>query len=509
MSYKQSPDRRHSLLEVSQSSRWRPRSASMGMVDPNNFLTNSEGGKRRASPSPCTTPCFVSPRMAFSTQFSYDSPIQILTSSSSGVLSPRSVSKFKRRCSLRSLPHCCKMFLILLFFVIASGLFIHRTIHDHKRSVSVLTLDDTCHYDNPDCQDLDDDIIHDHPSLKRFMRSVQQPTHYHVLTPDLNTSQLETEYEQQVISLALQSEDSNSVHRQGGTLQMSSEELLLQMDNEIQNPADNHWLPEHQEQSHKMQRITVQGQYREDLQGQQYATQDNGLQTPYYIQGENGDQPHPIQDTIPQLQQYSLEASFLQQNNMQGYGNVQPNAGQEHAAAEHQYERQHFDQSIMQEHWPEGHATQADLVNRLPHNKYAQYSNPEQQQMLPYIEHGEQQHRLGQQWISPERREAKIHFQQGPVAGQHPSHTQSVYKDQPRQAKLQQRRNSGHPGEGLPRRPHEKPLSNRKLKQGPLRPRPRDTSMREPKVGHIEGMGVQRERLPPGVNPRRYRFSEL
>lgn len=61
----------------------------------------SVGRDRLPPTTPCITPCFVSPRMAFTTQFSYDSPIQIITSTGSDMLKP--VAKWRVRWPCRSL----------------------------------------------------------------------------------------------------------------------------------------------------------------------------------------------------------------------------------------------------------------------------------------------------------------------------------------------------------------------------------------------------------------------
>ncbi|XP_050723391.1 trichohyalin-like isoform X2 [Eriocheir sinensis] len=91
------PNRRYSLLEVSGgASRLRPRSSSTSVVTVTEATPELRTvGDRRPPPTPGYTPCFVSPRLAFSTQFNYDSPIQILTCRSNNVLKP--VSKWTSR----------------------------------------------------------------------------------------------------------------------------------------------------------------------------------------------------------------------------------------------------------------------------------------------------------------------------------------------------------------------------------------------------------------------------
>ncbi|KAK3853771.1 hypothetical protein Pcinc_039705 [Petrolisthes cinctipes] len=114
-----SPGRRCSLLlPPSEYSTCRPRSSSASVVDMKNFSPALTVSYRGAPHKPsCATPCFVSPRMAFTTQFSYDSPIQILTSS------PRSMPRIR---GLRKLSPRLKLLMSGLLLSLALVLYIFR-----------------------------------------------------------------------------------------------------------------------------------------------------------------------------------------------------------------------------------------------------------------------------------------------------------------------------------------------------------------------------------------------
>lgn len=353
------------------------------------------------------------------------------------------------------------------------------------------------------------------------MRSVKQPPHFHVLTSDLDDPEVRADDEQQLLSQLFQSEEIEAGHIQEGTPQeLPTEELLEELE-----PLHNHWMPEHTEQSHKMQRLTIQGQYTEDLQHdnavqtlQQDTIQNSGPQSHNYLQGEyNPVQPYNTQgEPSPQMQQYNIEINYpVGQYNMQDHGSVQQNI-KEQTATEQQYSRENSNQPIMQENWPEVRAIQGELMNLVPQQNYAGYGNREQQ-ILQNLEHNEQQHILGQEWVAPgqgKRQAGEVLHRQESVNPQHQGGPRVHHHHQPRPAQLQQRRNSGEPGEARLRRPQDKtPQQNsRKLRQGPLKPKPRDAGKREQKPGRAEDRGGSRgygQRLPPGVNPNRYRLSEL
>lgn len=167
-------ERRRSLNNLGVSESLRPRSASTGVIEVSpltrGFSTNPRGP---------ATPCFVSPRMAFSTQFNFDSPIQVLTSSSPGVFRPMAVPSLPGRCSLKRLPHRCKILLCIILLSFAGSLYLVRKLSDGSGSRDC-NIDNTC-----------DDPIHEHPSLKRFLGAVNKQPHYHSLTQDLENPNIE------------------------------------------------------------------------------------------------------------------------------------------------------------------------------------------------------------------------------------------------------------------------------------------------------------------------------
>ncbi|KAK8399535.1 hypothetical protein O3P69_003539 [Scylla paramamosain] len=121
-----SSGRRYSFLDLSSgSASLRPRSSSTSVltVTESTPQLRSPADYRRPPPTPCTTPCFISPRMAFTTQFGYDSPIQIITCGGSNVLKPI-VKRFwlgPLLCSKKGL-----LFVTLLTIGIVSFLLLNR-----------------------------------------------------------------------------------------------------------------------------------------------------------------------------------------------------------------------------------------------------------------------------------------------------------------------------------------------------------------------------------------------
>ncbi|KAK7063142.1 hypothetical protein SK128_014479 [Halocaridina rubra] len=163
--------RRASWNLLSTSDSYRPRSASAS------FLSNSANRSViNSSHRAPATPCFVSPRMAFSTQFDYDSPIQVLTSSSPCVFKPMSLKRWSSPCSLKRLTPHCKALLILLLLSLAASLYFIRNSRE-SRDHSVPCSDYSC-----------DDVIHGHP---RFFGSVTPPPSYHTLSDDLDNPSVE------------------------------------------------------------------------------------------------------------------------------------------------------------------------------------------------------------------------------------------------------------------------------------------------------------------------------
>ncbi|XP_068216467.1 uncharacterized protein [Palaemon carinicauda] len=163
--------RRSSMSHLSTNEKWRPRSASTGVIEVSP-VTNFYSQRGPA------TPCFVSPRMAFSTQFNYDSPIQVLTSSSPGVFMPMSVPKIPRRYSLKRLPLKCKALLSTLLLSLAICLYVFRkSIADGNVDCN---LTGSC-----------GNHSHEHNDLQRFVRAVSGPgpTH-HTLTGDLDDPEI-------------------------------------------------------------------------------------------------------------------------------------------------------------------------------------------------------------------------------------------------------------------------------------------------------------------------------
>ncbi|XP_064112679.1 uncharacterized protein LOC135219663 [Macrobrachium nipponense] len=164
-------ERRRSMSYLSTNDKSRPRSASTGVLE----LSPVSNFYSQRSPA---TPCFVSPRMAFSTQFNYDSPIQVLTSSSPGVFRPMSVPRLPGRYSLKRLPLKCKALLTVILLSLATCLYIFRTsIVDESIDCN---LSGTC-----------DDHSHEHSSLERFVRAVTGPgPNHHTLTGDLDNPEI-------------------------------------------------------------------------------------------------------------------------------------------------------------------------------------------------------------------------------------------------------------------------------------------------------------------------------
>lgn len=164
------------------------------------------------------TPCFVSPRMAFSTQFSYDSPIQILTSSSPRVLTPAAVSKLKGRCSLKRLSRRWKIVFIMFFTALGTGLFVSRKMSE----ISSLKNKSSCENGGRGCE-----TDHRHPGLaERFMDVVsieKVHEHFHTLARGLrrNLEQEEQEQEQE------QGEPAGQEHEADKEDDQTLEETLL------------------------------------------------------------------------------------------------------------------------------------------------------------------------------------------------------------------------------------------------------------------------------------------
>lgn len=165
----------------------------MGLVNVSGFSPGLSEMSTRGSQRTPATPCFVSPRMAFSTQFSYDSPIQILTSSSPGALTPAAVSKLKGRCSMRRLSRRWKIVLIMFFTALGSGLFISRKMSEIS-SMHKSSCEDGGHGEHG-CE-----TDHRHPGLaERFMDVVsidKVHEHFHTLARGLRRN-LEGKEQQQ------------------------------------------------------------------------------------------------------------------------------------------------------------------------------------------------------------------------------------------------------------------------------------------------------------------------
>ncbi|XP_066940262.1 uncharacterized protein [Macrobrachium rosenbergii] len=163
-------ERRRSMSYLSTNDKWRPRSASTGVLE----LSPVSNFYSQRGPA---TPCFVSPRMAFSTQFNYDSPIQVLTSSSPGVFRPMSVPRIPGRYSLKRLPLKCKALLTVTLLSLAMCLYLLRTSIDESIDCN---LSGTC-----------DDQSHEHNSLERFVRAVTGPgPNPHSLSGDLDNPEI-------------------------------------------------------------------------------------------------------------------------------------------------------------------------------------------------------------------------------------------------------------------------------------------------------------------------------
>ncbi|XP_063599746.1 putative uncharacterized protein DDB_G0271606 [Penaeus indicus] len=186
--------RRHSLLDVSLAPKWRHRSHSLGLVNVSGFSPGLSQMSTSGSQRTPATPCFVSPRMAFSTQFSYDSPIQILTSSSPGALTPAAVSKLKGRCSMKRLSRRWKIVLIMFFTALGTGLFISRKMSEIS-SMHKSSCEDGEHGEHG-CE-----TDHRHPGLaERFMDVVsidKVHEHFHTLARGLRRNLEGKEQQQQ------------------------------------------------------------------------------------------------------------------------------------------------------------------------------------------------------------------------------------------------------------------------------------------------------------------------
>nr|XP_045614533.1 uncharacterized protein LOC123768180 isoform X2 [Procambarus clarkii] len=311
-----SPTRRHSMLDVSLAPKWRPRSASMSVVDVTKFSPQFTSGTglmtRRPSPTPCTTPCFVSPRMAFSTQFAYDSPLQILSSGS-----PQALVKLKSKFGLKRLSRRWKIFLILVFSVLAGTLFLVRTLGDNVQTKQNPEI--TCAEDDLNC--LNGDTSHGHPSFQRFLRAVSppsQPTHYHSLSEDLNEPEVDALQSENIETKGLAS---NTIEEQS-TGYASDPNSYLQRDAEF---SENRM----EESAYRKQRLqVVNGQYTERVQ--QSATRLYAL---------NSEEPTRQTESVNDPQRYGTDSSSLVQEDFGSQPIVQgETASLDQHAAQVQYQ---------------------------------------------------------------------------------------------------------------------------------------------------------------------------
>lgn len=174
--YQDTPDhRRHSSYDVSLAPKWRHRSSSLGLVNVAGLSPGVAQMNTYSQRAPAT-PCFMSPRMAFSTQFSCDSPIQILTSGKGhNMLDPGSIPRM--RYSLKRIPRRCKIVLILLLIGIGAALFVNRKLYD-------LSSTNVCDGEDKECED-----SHFHKKLtERFLEIVsleKVQKHFHSFAKDL------------------------------------------------------------------------------------------------------------------------------------------------------------------------------------------------------------------------------------------------------------------------------------------------------------------------------------
>lgn len=253
-----SPARRYSMLDVSLAPKWRPRSASMSVVDVSNFSSHIGGIMNRRPATPCTTPCFVSPRMAFTSQFSYDSPIQVLSSS------PRALSKL-HKFSLRNLSHRCQMLLILVFLGLAATLFLVRTISESKQHNTNLV--EVCAEDDLSCLG-GETATHEHPRLQRFMRAVAQPPTLDSLSTDPEDAELDTSREER-LSQTLESNSSETVTEYQSEYLPDGDAGELQPLPSVGNVAAS---------SRKQRLPVIQGEYSDNTQ--QYPVHGNDFTSP-------------------------------------------------------------------------------------------------------------------------------------------------------------------------------------------------------------------------------------
>ncbi|XP_047486575.1 RNA polymerase II degradation factor 1-like [Penaeus chinensis] len=230
--------RRHSLLDVTLAPKWRHRSHSLSLVNVSGFSPGLSQMSTSGSQRTPATPCFVSPRMAFSTQFSYDSPIQILTSSNPRILTPGMVSQLKGRFSMKRLSRRWKIVLIMFFTALGAGLFISRKMGEIS-SMNKSSCEDGGHGCEPD---------HRHPGLaERFMDVVsidKVHEHIHTLARGLRKS-LEGEEGQQQGEPAGQeheteNEDDQTLEETSLDTGTTTEDLEEQ--EQEQNELDDEWV---------------------------------------------------------------------------------------------------------------------------------------------------------------------------------------------------------------------------------------------------------------------------
>ncbi|XP_076031356.1 uncharacterized protein LOC143019531 isoform X4 [Oratosquilla oratoria] len=128
--------RRRSLCDVSIAPKWQQRRPSdSGVIKPQvDLIQRITPNMRRPAP-----PCFVTPRMAFSTQFTFDSPsspVEVLTSSSPMFVALRSVKSMRKswfNFSLRHLGTSKKVLLALLLITIATTAFVIRKFKESSQ----------------------------------------------------------------------------------------------------------------------------------------------------------------------------------------------------------------------------------------------------------------------------------------------------------------------------------------------------------------------------------------
>lgn len=127
------------------------------------------------------TPCFMSPRMAFSTQFTHDSPIEILTSPKGRLPFLSNSSRLSKKLSMRRLSRRCKILLILVFALAGAGLFVNRKMNEYAAPESSPEM---CSGEDQECEE-----DHVHPGLaERFMHIVSMDKiqeHFHNITREI------------------------------------------------------------------------------------------------------------------------------------------------------------------------------------------------------------------------------------------------------------------------------------------------------------------------------------